>query len=115
MRCFVRFCRGWWCVLPLFALSSPVHAAPDIEVASADKMDVIETREVVVSATKTPIPVTQVTSAVEVITEEQMQQRKVKTVAEALRWAQGLAVSKRRAGTTSMCGRAGERRSKRSS
>ncbi len=92
MAWFVRSCRAWWCLLPLFALSYPVHAAPDIEVASADQTDVIETREVVVSATKTPIPVTQVTSAVEVITEEQMQQRKVKTVAEALRWAQGLAV-----------------------
>ena len=45
-----------------------------------------------ISATKTAIPVNQVTSAVEIITGEQMQQRKVKTVAEALRWAQGLAV-----------------------
>lgn len=53
---------------------------------------IIETREVVISATKTPVPVSQVTSAVEIITGEQMQQRKVKTVAEALRWAQGLAV-----------------------
>jgi vitamin B12 transporter len=93
MLWFVRSCRAWCCLLPLFALSSPVHAAPDIEVASADQTDVIETREVVVSATKTPIPVAQVTSAVEIITEEQMQQRKIKTVAEALRWAQGLAVN----------------------
>jgi len=58
----------------------------------ADQPEVIETPEVVVSATKTPIPVKEVTSAVEVITGEQMQQRKVRTVAEALRWAQGLAV-----------------------
>ena len=41
---------------------------------------IIETREVVISATKTPVPVNQVTSAVEIITGEQMQQRKVKTV-----------------------------------
>ena len=93
MLWFVRSCRAWWCLLPLLALSVPVHAAPDIEVASADQMDVIETREVVVSATKTPVPVSQVTSAVEVITGEQMQERKLKTVAEALRWAQGLAVN----------------------
>jgi vitamin B12 transporter len=59
----------------------------------AETEPVLETREVVISATKTPVPVSQVTSAVEVITGEQMQQRKLKTVAEALRWAQGLAVN----------------------
>jgi vitamin B12 transporter len=53
---------------------------------------VIRTEEVVVSATKTEIPVKQVTSAVEIITGEQLQQRRLKTVAEALRLAQGLAV-----------------------
>jgi vitamin B12 transporter len=62
------------------------------EGATASEPEVLETPEVVVSATKTPIPVKEVTSAVEVITGEQMQQRKLKTVAEALRWAQGLAV-----------------------
>src|SRR4026207_1762544 len=70
----------------------PLQPASAEEVAMADQPDVIETPEVVVSATKTPIPVKEVTSAVEVITGEQMQQRKVRTVAEALRWAQGLAV-----------------------
>jgi vitamin B12 transporter len=54
--------------------------------------EVVETKEIVVSPTKTEIPVQQVTSAVEVITGEQLQQRKVRTVAEALRLAQGLAV-----------------------
>ena len=54
--------------------------------------EVVTTEEVVVSATKTEIPVKQVTSAVEIITGEQLQQRRVKTVAEALRLAQGLAV-----------------------
>lgn len=51
-----------------------------------------ETDEVVVSATKTRQPVSHVTSAVEVITGEQMQKRNLKTVAEALRLATGLAV-----------------------
>ena len=60
---------------------------------ASDSEPVLETREVIVSATKTEIPVRQVTSAVEVISGEQMQQRKLKTVAEALRWAQGLAVN----------------------
>ena len=87
-----RSCRVWWCLLPLFALSHPVQAASEVDVTSADQMDIIETREVVVSATKTPIPVTQLTSAVEVISEEDLKRRQVKTVADALRLAQGLTV-----------------------
>ena len=47
---------------------------------------------VVVSATKTPVPLRQVTSAVEVWTEEDLQQRQIKTVVEALRLSQGTAV-----------------------
>ncbi|HWF60985.1 MAG TPA: TonB-dependent receptor [Nitrospira sp.] len=53
----------------------------------------LEAPDVVVSATKTPTPAKQVTSAVEVITGEEMQQRKIRTVSEALRWAQGLSVN----------------------
>ena len=58
----------------------------------AETEPILETREVVISATKTPVPVTQLTSAVEVITEEDLQRRQVKTVADALRLAQGLTV-----------------------
>src|SRR5262249_23647675 len=78
--------------LPLFAISYPAHAAPEIEVASADDTDVLEIPEVVVSATKTPVPVTQLTSAVEIITGEDLTRRRVKMVAEALRLSQGLTV-----------------------
>jgi len=71
-----------------------VITSGSISHAYADQQDeTIEVPEVIVSATKTEIPVKQVTSAVEVITGEQMQQRKLKTVVEALRWAQGLAVN----------------------
>ncbi|MBA5866126.1 MAG: TonB-dependent receptor [Nitrospira sp. CR1.3] len=78
----------------VFMLGSciPLYAATAEEAVTTEQSDVIETPEVVISATKTEIPVKQVTSAVEIITGEQMQQRKVRTVAEALRWAQGLAV-----------------------
>ncbi|MDH5253876.1 MAG: TonB-dependent receptor plug domain-containing protein, partial [Nitrospira sp.] len=86
----VRVCRLWWSVLPLVALSLPVHAAPDIQVASADQPDVIEVPDVVVSATKTEIPAKQVTSAVEVITGEELERKKIKTVIDALRLAQGV-------------------------
>ncbi len=57
-----------------------------------DEPEVLETREVVVSATKTPVPVTQLTSAVDVITEEDIKRRQLKTVVDALRLSQGLAV-----------------------
>ena len=63
------------------------------EIAKADSSEIIEVPDTVVSATKTAIQAKQVTSAVEVITGEEMQRRKIKTVAEALRWAQGLAVN----------------------
>src|SRR5215510_855963 len=62
------------------------------EVGTGEEPEVIETPEVFVSATKTETPIKQVTSAVEIIAGEQMQQRKIRSVAEALRWAQGLAV-----------------------
>ncbi|MGH7207114.1 MAG: TonB-dependent receptor plug domain-containing protein [Nitrospiraceae bacterium] len=53
---------------------------------------VATTEEVVISATKTPLPLSQVTSAVEVITEEDLKRQKFKTVADALRLSQGTAV-----------------------
>ena len=92
MTWFFRVCRVWWCFLPLVVLSHPAYADPAIEVASADQMDTVETREVVVSATKTPVPVTQLTSAVEVITGEELERRHVKTVVDALRLSQGVTV-----------------------
>ena len=92
MTWFLRSSRVWWCLLPLLSLNPPVYAAPNIDVASADQVDVIETREVVVSATKTPVPVTQLTSAVEIITEEDLKRRQIKMVSEALRLSQGLTV-----------------------
>ena len=71
----------------------PVKPTEPAPVKPTEPVPVIETREVVISATKTPIPVSHVTSAVEVITGEQMQERKLRAVAEALRWAQGLSVN----------------------
>jgi vitamin B12 transporter len=48
--------------------------------------------EVVVTATKTPVALKQTTSAIEVITEEDLRRQQFKTVAEALRLSQGLMV-----------------------
>ncbi len=52
----------------------------------------VQTKEVVISATKTEVPVTHLTSAVEVITGEELEQKKIKTVIDALRLAKGLTV-----------------------
>lgn len=58
----------------------------------AETEPVIETREVVISATKTPVPISHLTSAVEVITEKDLKRRQIKTVVDALRLSQGLTV-----------------------
>lgn len=76
----------------VLAVVVPIHSASAQDLAMADTSDVIETREVVVSATKTPVPLSQVTSAVEVITEEDLKRRQIKTVVDALRLSQGLTV-----------------------
>jgi vitamin B12 transporter len=77
------------CAFLSFSIISSVTAFGE---EPTETESILETREVVVTATKTEIPVRRVTSAIEVITGEQIQQRKLRTVAEALRWAQGLAV-----------------------
>jgi len=56
----------------------------------AEETPEITTPEVVTSATKTPVPVTHLTSAVEVITGQELEQKKIKTVFDALRLAQGV-------------------------
>ncbi len=75
--------------------AAPTEAASATSSSEQDAVEnarLEETDEVVVSATKTRQPVSHVTSAVEVITGEQMQRRGLKTVAEALRLATGMAV-----------------------
>ncbi|MCC2642928.1 MAG: putative Vitamin transporter BtuB precursor [Nitrospira sp.] len=80
------------CVLVLAAVAPPVGMG----MASAEEPDdpdaVVQTEEVVVTATKTPLPVSQVTSAVEVITEQDMKKQNIRTVVDALRLAQGVAI-----------------------
>ncbi|MBM4125210.1 MAG: TonB-dependent receptor [Nitrospira sp.] len=56
-----------------------------------EEVPVVQTEEVVTSATKTELPLSHVTSAVEVITGKEMEQKKLKTVMDALRLAQGVA------------------------
>jgi vitamin B12 transporter len=81
-----------WCVIAgvMVWLGNTVAWADADKTADGDQA--VHAEEVVVSATKTPVPVSQVTSAVDVITEEDLQKRHIKTVVDALRFSQGLAV-----------------------
>lgn len=74
----------------LFGLLSSLTPACAQDIAMADQQEPIEAPAVVVSATKTPIPAKQVTSAVEVITGEELERKKIKTVIDGLRLAQGV-------------------------
>lgn len=78
-----------WFVSIQFLLipSALLHAEEPKDAATVQQLE-----PVVVSATKTPVPISQLTSAVEVITGEEMKRRKLKTVVDALRFAQGAAV-----------------------
>src|SRR3989442_3272259 len=64
---------------------------PPLEAFAAEQApEVLE--EVVATATKTPVAVSQLTSAVEVIKGEELERKKIKTVIDALRLAQGISV-----------------------
>ncbi len=91
MLCMVR---EWFvcCALLCLVSVSPLRAADVSAEETPEPVPVVETEEVVVSATKTPVPVSQVTSAVEVITAQDMKKQNIKTVIEALRLAQGVAI-----------------------
>jgi vitamin B12 transporter len=69
-----------------------IRCVPAFGEEPAKTEQVVETREVVISATKTPVPVSHLTSAVEVITGEDLKRRQIKTVVDALRLSQGLTV-----------------------
>ena len=75
--------------LLLLVLFIPASSFGESSTTSSD-VQVLE--PVVVSATKTPVPLRQVTSAVEVLTEEDLKQRQVKTLLEAFRLTQGTSV-----------------------
>lgn len=88
----MRSVAGSVCISWLIVTGVIVGQAQAEETNPSEQAEVLETPEVFVSATKTETPIRQVTSAVEIITGEQMQQRRMKSVVEALRLAQGLAV-----------------------
>ena len=83
--------RGFVLILTALFAWGMWHGSAGAEESSSTD-DLIKTEEVVISPTKTPLPLSQVTSAVEVIRGEELEQKKFKTVVDALRLAQGLAV-----------------------
>ncbi len=89
------------CLLVIFLTFSFI---PNFVFAGKDGQEEnVETLDpMVVTATKTPVPVSQLTSAVEVITEEDFERRHDRTVVDALRLSQGAAIfSNGGPGTTS--------------
>jgi vitamin B12 transporter len=89
MVCLRQFCTVLCLLVSIPVVSLQAQPVSAQEVALVDQTEVIETREVVVSATKTEIPASRVTSAVEVISGEELERKKIKTVIEALRLSQG--------------------------
>lgn len=80
-----------WCrLVPVLNFIVSPHAAMAQDVAMADQPEVVQVPDVIVSATKTEIPAKQATSAVEVITGEELERKKIKTVIDGLRLAQGV-------------------------
>lgn len=92
--------RGWrasykgvfWIGMLLVCVAWPGLGHTQERPDGAEKEAEVMVKDVVISATKTPIPLSQVTSAVEIITEADLQKQKFKTVVEALRLSQGLTV-----------------------
>jgi len=80
------------CVLLCVTSVSPIWTAAAVADEPPESDPVVQAEEVVVSATKTPLPVSQVTSAVEVITAQDMKRQNIRSVVDALRLAQGVAM-----------------------
>lgn len=81
------------CLISVFAaalLSAPGGRAEEAAQARSGEDVVVKVPEIITSATKTPLPASQLTSAVEVIDGEEIQRKRIKTVIDALRLAQGL-------------------------
>lgn len=81
-------CAYVLCILGLCLLLPDRSSASDESVSEP----VVQLEPVVVSATKTPVLKRHLNSPVEVITEEEIQRRNIKTIPDALRLSQGLAV-----------------------
>ncbi len=90
----LRIAREWsvYCAVLLIASIPPIWTASASAEEPVEPEPVVQAEEVVVSATKTPVPVSHVTSAVDVITAQDMKKQNIRHVADALRLAQGLAV-----------------------
>lgn len=84
--------RQYWFTYSVFVLTC--FLVPDVSFSQqrTASSDVRTLDPVVVSATKTPISLRRVTSAVEVLTEQDLTGRNVKTLVEVLRLSPGLAV-----------------------
>ncbi|GAB1723061.1 MAG: TonB-dependent receptor [Nitrospira sp. CR1.1] len=90
----LRIVREWSvrCLFVLLLCAPFLWTAAVFAEEPVEPESIVQAEEVVVSATKTPVPTSQVTSAVDVITAQDMKKQNLRQVADALRLAQGLAV-----------------------
>ncbi len=89
--CF-RSCKIWFFFF-LFKIVLAVLLLPFTLYAASDPQEDIQQLEtVVITDTKTPTPISQVTSAVEVITAEDFKRRNDRTLVDALGFSQGAAI-----------------------
>lgn len=84
--CFLVVGFQNWGLLVISLFFPTIVAAVDPQ----DSQSVTELDPMVVTATKTPVPLTQTTSAVEVITEESIQRRHSRTLVDAMSLSQGV-------------------------
>ena len=77
--------HGSWFMYPVLVLAG--FFAPDVSLSQqpAAPSGVQTLEPVVVSATKTPVSLRQVTSAVEVLTDKDLTRRRIKTLVEVFR------------------------------
>ena len=109
MKCWSSLVKRWLWVAVLWACGLGSASGQMLRLTPEEP---VELGPVVVTATKTEVPVTQITASVTVITKEEIETRQVTQVSDLLRDVPGLSVTQigSRGGTVSVFPRGGESR-----
>src|SRR5437899_7567757 len=82
----------WFLILNLTLAAPAIHAQDAVRSTSTDQEETAEAEPVVVSATRFDIPLDQSPASVSVITSEDIEQKQIERVSDALREVPGLSV-----------------------
>jgi vitamin B12 transporter len=82
----------WFLILNLTLAPCTIHAQEPVESTSSDQEETAESEPVVVSATRFDIPLDQSPASVSVISSEDLEQKQIERVSDALREVPGLSV-----------------------